>query len=482
MFSTISVGFSLQSSRNISASGMISYWPRIDIIVDASKVIGINNLSIGFQLDHLSWYGFSLGSTAQERQQLARNANFRLIRVFDFRNTTPRLMPCIYFNETNPEASVWDWSYVDALVDAIFSVGAEPLFCLGWASPDMEKFIPTGMAINPATGLPYPQSYAAYAVEWVRHFKQTGKPVRFYEIMNEPFDYFGWNPSDTTLLGYYVELWNTVARAMRAENPNVMLSQDAITQKNVFNYWLKYGDDVDFLDFHKYDTSKIGECGDAELFRRAEVYRFETTTSTYGVDYVRQKWMEQRGKILPVVNSESNLNSAWETGTDPKIQQMAGAVWTALVLRMGVLKGLSYNVYFEFLSSASYGKTTQTGGAGFGMINSDNNKPWYPYYVHYMIGRNLNVGDLIVETASSSEDVRCLAWVNEQTLNVLLICKVDQPRIIYVQGLQGQLNISRIDNTVSWENAAIQSQVINSGEPIIFNGYTVALIQARLNV
>jgi hypothetical protein len=238
-----------------------------------------------------------------------------------------------------------------------------------------------------------------------------------------------------------------------------------------------YGDDVDFLDFHKYDASAVNEASDSEMFWRAETYRFETTTSTYGVDYVRRKWFEKRGKLLPVINSESNFCSAWETGTEPRIQQMAGAVWTGLVLRMGVLKGLSYNVYFEFLSSASYGKTTETGGYGFGMVNSDNNKPWYPYYVNYMIGRNLAVGDKIAETTSSSEDVRTLAWLNNQTLNILIICKVDQTRAVRFYGLEGYLNISKIDNTISWENPNIQNYIINSDEPLILNGYTVALVQ-----
>jgi hypothetical protein len=156
---------------------------------------------------------------------------------------------------------------------------------------------------------------------------------------------------------------------------------------------------------------------------------------------------------------------------------MLGAVWTSLVLRTGILKGLSYNVYFEFSSSASYGKKTATGGYGFGMVNSDDNKPWYPYYVHYMIGNSLRVGDSIVETVSSSGDVRTLAWIHNQTLNILLICKVDQPRAIYLHGLQGQLNISKIDNTIPWETASIQNQVIDSDEPMILNGYTVVLVQ-----
>lgn len=475
-FSVVSVSFGLQSSSAISSAGVISYWPRVNITVDVGKVIGVNNLSLGFQLDHSSWIGFI---NYPQRQQLAQDAGFKLVRVFDFRQTNPRLMPCIYWNEST-KTGTWDWTNVDTLVQKIFEIGAEPLFCLGWARDNIERYIPPGMAVNPNTGLPYPDSYAGYAAEWVKHFKNVGLPVRYYQIMNEPAAYFGWTPPNQTKLGYYVEVWNAAARAMRSVNPNVSLSHDCITRKGVLEYWIQHGDDVDALDFHKYDhygSEGWPPVDDETVLARAETRYFETQTTMWGVEDARRMWFNARGKILPVINSESNLNPYCTTGTDPRIQQMLGAVWTSLVLRKAILKGLSFNVYFEFSSSASYGKTTETGGAGFGMVNSDNNKPWYPYYVHYMIGTHLFVGDSIVETVSSSEDIRTLAWINKQKLNVLIICKVDEPRMIYLNGIQGPSDITKIDNSISWENPSMQRQSSDIDEPILISGYTVLLIQ-----
>jgi len=476
----VQASFSFQLSRSILASGTITYWPRVDVRINVNKIIGINNLSLGFHLDHSSWIGFL---KYPARQQLARDANFKLIRVFDFRQTNPRLMPCLYWNESS-KSGVWDWTNVDALTQKIFEVGAEPLFCLGWARDNIQKYIPPGMEVNPVTQLPFPESYAAYAAEWVKHFKELGFPVRYYQIMNEPATYFGWSPINRTKLSYYVQLWNTVARAMRSINPDVRLSHDCITRKGVLEYWIQYGDDVDFLDFHKYDH--YGNEGwppldDATILARAESICFETSLTLWGVEEARQMWYTARGRWLPVINSESNLNSYYETGTDPRIQQMVGAVWTAIVLRTGVLKGLRYNVYYEFSSSKSYGETTETGGYGFGMINSDNNKPWYPYYVHYIFGNSLSDGDLLVESDSSSDDLKVLAWIHNQKLNVLIICKVDQPRTVYLYGLKGQINISRIDNTVPWETPNLQKEVIDDNAPITLNGYTVALLQTELS-
>jgi len=466
----------MEVSITLPASGSIIDSPRIDITVNVNKIVGVNNLSLGFQLDWHRWKTF-LDRPAQ--QQLAQNASFKIIRVFDFRPTNPRLMPCTYWNEST-KTGTWNWAYADALTQKIFEIGAEPLFCLGWARDNIQKYIPPGMAVNPVTQLPYPESYAAYAAEWVKHFKQLGLPVRFYEIMNEPFSYFGWNAKNMTRLGYFVEFWNTVARAMRQQNPNILISHDTTTMRRVLDYWIQYGEDIDFLDFHKYGASKIGQYSDAEMFILAEQRKFETSSDFYGVDDARRKWFNARGKWLPIINSESNFNSAWETGTDPKIQQMAGAVWLALVLRMGILKGLDYNVYFEFSSSRSW-QEAHGSGWGFGMINEDDNQPWFPYYVHKIIGINLCVGDVIIEAHSSSDEVRVLSWVHNETLNTLVICKSNDTRAVLLKGFPKDIYVLRIDTTISHEKPNIYEETISSNELLILKGYTVALLQCVKN-
>lgn len=466
------VGVSTQFIYEIPTNGTINDGSRVDVTIHVGKVLGLNNLSLGVQVDG-EW---RIWRDSSILRRLAQDSNFKLVRVFDFRQTSPPLMPVINWNES-AKTGTFNWTNIDTLVQRIFEIGAEPLFCLGGTrTPPITNYLPPGMSVNPATGLPYPESYAAYAREWVKHFKALARPVRYYEIMNEPFFYFGWTPN-LTKLGYYVELWNTAARAMRAVNPGLFISQDFITVKKVFDYWVQYGDDVDFLDFHKYDGYHIGDYNDTTMFTRAEQLCFETTTSRYGVEAARQKWLSARGRLLPVINSESNFNSAWSYGTDSRIQQMVGAVWTALVLRMSVLKGLQYNVYYEFSNSASYWQTNSSGGYGFGMVNSDNNQPWYPYYAQKWLGNNLSVGDSIVDSASSSDDVRVLAWLHEGKPNLLLISKVDRSRTVYMQGLTGQLNFSKIDSSISYLVPKVQTGVLGPAQPLAMNGYTVMLLQ-----
>lgn len=452
------------------SSGTITMAQSVIINISTYNVVEINTLSLGCMID---WQWNSWRNSAY-RRQLTQDAGFKLIRVFDFRKTNPPLMPCTYWDEVT-KTGEWDWTYVDALTQRIFEVGAEPLYCLGYARTSIQNYIPPGMAVNPQTQLPYPESYAAYCSEWVKHFKNVGLPVRFYEVFNEPFAYFGWT-ADYTKLGYFKDVWNACARAMRTENSNIMLSFDFTTNRRVLDYWIENGDSIDFLDAHKYDCNSIPGYDDQEMFKRAEERRFFSypDNNFYGFDDARQLWFNSRGKMLPSIISESNVNSACgDVGTDPRMAQMTGAVRTALVLRQGMLEKLDYHVYYEFSSDPA----TASSGYGFGMINSATNTPWYSYFAQKLIGPNLEVNNPILETSSNSDDVRVIAWNNGNTLNILIICKSDEPQSIHINGVSGEVNCSWIDTSIPFTEASIQNNVINIEENVQLIGYTVMLLQ-----
>jgi hypothetical protein len=158
---------------------------------------------------------------------------------------------------------------------------------------------------------------------------------------------------------------------------------------------------------------------------------------------------------------------------------MAGAVWIALVLRTGVLKGLDYNIYFQFASSKTSNVAKPSGGFGFGMVNLDDNRPWYPYYVNEWFGSNMDVGDSILYSSSSSEDIRSLAWRHEDKLNVVLISKTNGARSVYLRGIEGLINVHFIDSTISFVAPQLQYRVMNATDALVTKGYTVALLQAK---
>lgn len=429
------------------------------VTVDFNTKIGTDSHSVGMKLDY-EWKTWRDSATLR---QMAKDAGFKFVAFYTWkRGSSPTA--CTYWNEAT-KTGTFDWTNVDSLIRRILEIGAVPLLSLGGYDLS-SSYRPPGMATNPATGLPYTTSWAAYSAQWVKHFSAVGLPVKYYEITTEPFKYFGWTP-DMTKLAYYTKLWNAAARAMRAVNPNIYLSHDFITAPKVLNYWITYGDNIDFLDFHKYDSYALSGTGystDAELFSSAETSRFETSSSTYGVYEARQKWYSARGKWLPVIDSETNLNSAWRYGTDPRMQKMSGAVWTALMLRKSILKGMKYTAYFQF---ASYGQ-------GFGMVNLYNNKAYYPYYVNKWLGVNLKVGDSLYKSTYSYYNLRSLAWTHNYVKYVLIISKTTQYVNLVVNGLSGSLTYYKIDNTLT----SVQSGIVAAGSTITLKGYTVMLLRS----
>jgi hypothetical protein len=146
-----------------------------------------------------------------------------------------------------------------------------------------------------------------------------------------------------------------------------------------------------------------------------------------------------------------------------------------------MLENVQYSVYFTFSSSKSWELANKpSGGFGFGMVNNDDNQPWYPYYVQKLVGVNLSVGDSILDSESSSDDVRSIAWLHNGTLNVLLACKVDESRIVHLRGIGAQTYISKIDGSVSYLTPSVQTGNFSSADPLMINGYTVILLQTSL--
>ena len=321
-------------------------------------------------------------------------------------------------------------------------------------------------------------SWGAYCAEWARHFKSSGLQVRYYEIINEPFQYWkndGW-PTAQPKLGYFMDLYNSAATSMRSVNSNIKLGNDASTMKGVLDYFISNGERLDFLSYHDYATGTTST-SDTQILQAAETKGIVQTKSYYGVEAARQLYKTAKGIQLEVIKSEDNVNYQYSSGTDPRIQQMLGAIYNALSIRTFILNNYNYRVYFHLSDSASEQQKKSTGGAGFGMINNDNLKPWYPYFAQQMISSNLAVGDNVLDSSSTSNDIKVITWQHQGTVNVLLICQVNEARSINLHGLTGQLSFLKIDNSISWKTPQIQTGITNSQNSLNLNGYTVMLLQ-----
>jgi len=467
--------FGFESSNVIPSIGSIRYSDPpeadVDVTVNFANVIGTNYFQIGTMPD-LEW------RTWHDRpvlQQLTKDANFKLIRMFSH-----RFQPATSWNEAT-KTGTFDWTNVDSMVETIFEVGAQPEITIMYSySNDRILGVPSGMTIDSVTKLPKPEQYAAYAKAWVKHFKDKGWSVKYYDLINEAYIYY-WHSSspDYSRLGYYLAVFNAAYDAMHAENSQVIVGSDSGLTKPFLDYWIDHGGKLDMLAFHKYDAD-TRSWSDSTVFQKAETKYVVTNSLFYGVQDARKKWYDAHGVTLAAINTESNWGAYCSEGTDDRIQQMAGAVWTALMVRGSILSGVDYSIYFTLLSSKSWESGHKTYGWGFGMINMDDNEPWYPYYVNKMIGNNLAVADQIVETTSSTNDVRSLAWLHDGRLMILLINKVNQPRTISIRGLRGQLTFFKIDDTISYETPGVQTGVINPTDLLNTIGYGVILLQTSI--
>jgi hypothetical protein len=407
-------------------------------------------------------------------QGLSKDMNTKFIRFFN-----NLYEPCTQWREST-KTGTWDWTELDKQVKAIFATGAEPIIVLGfysWTSKSLQ--VPSGMTVYSTTGgLPSSSSWAAYCEEYVSHFKKLNLPVRYYEIFNEPCNYWkvdGW-PAPQPKLGYFTKLFNAAAIAMRSINSSVRIGNDSSNMQDVLDYFIENKVKIDFLSYHNYATGSTSSL-DSDLFNAAETKYLTDTESYYSTSKARALYKAATGVYLPVLITEGNLNYAYSSGTDPRIQKMAGAVYQALRIKTAIINNFVTDIYFGFASSAYQEKKLATHGYGFGMVNTDTSKPWYPYYVVQLIGSNISVGDKIYEVESTLSGITGLSWIHGNVKNVLIISKISSANTITIKGISSQMTYQKVDNTISYNTPSIQKGTINPYSSITLNGYTVMLLK-----
>jgi len=486
--SVVSVSSDSQSPIVVSSSGSIHYLPQIQIAVDFNEAIAVNNLSLGVMLDW-EWKSWLDRPTLREK---AASANFKLIRLFDF-----RIKPCVYWNESSA-TGVYNWTVFDALLQSIFETGAEPMITIGYYY-GQEPRIPAGMAVNPDTSLPYPESFGAYAADLARHFRSVGLRVKYWEIWNEPSSYFFektengrvmWGVSNTMRLKAFVELFNEVSRCMHEVDQEALLGTDASLYKSFLDYFVQYGQGVGFLSFHKYDawgtwlSDPKGYLGDKKVLRRADSIGGDYWT--YTAQEASQLWHEIRGANLPVICSETNLNSAWNMGTDLRIQQIIGAVWYAEMVRTFILSGVTYSIYYSFASNDAprWDTTKQTRGFGFGMVNvTEPHEEWYPCLVNYLLGNHLGLGDKVFYAFTSNfSSTSVLAWIHNEEYKILINNRVPNAAKVRLQFLGIEENsgmkttIYKVDSVRAQHTLQIGNASFSNILDVITEGYALILL------
>lgn len=470
----------------IPSAGYIACVPTLQASVDFEKIIGKNNLSLGMQIH--GYDGFPEEPTLQQNARIG----FKIVRVFVSKDKCTE--PCLFWNETS-FTGVFDWSRLDQLVNSISGIGAEPLLNIG-AGEFPELIVPSGMSQNyMGTNFPNPDSFGSYVAVIAGHLISIGRRVKYWEIWRTPHirNDTGW--IDPALVLNYTQFFNVVQDYIHRVDASALVSSDRTFYRAFFDVFVRHARGVGYLGFMKYDAFGTpyyrpeGYVGEDELMRRAGVINKPTGGSwaIYSPREMQERWLASKGETLPIIVVEANLNSAYEAGTDPRIQTPLGSAWYAEALKSFILDGtISYAIYYRFCSDESCTwESNRTRGWGLGMMKStDPFEKWYPYWTNYLFGTDLHVGDSLFLTESpNSTLLSLLAWGNATHYFSVVIGKTNNTFDVALRILNGQidgrrtLRVYRIDAA----HNGLFSEEVHYATPVTLTlaGYSVVLVVAE---
>ena len=159
------------------------------------------------------------------------------------------------WGRTEIEAGVYDFAWLDRIVDKLLDAGCEPWFNLGYGNrlyTDAETVDACGWV--PIYTEAARAAWQAYIAALVRHFKDR---VTYYEIWNEPFGPSFWRPTPPNPKEYAF-LVKLTAEPIRREFPDAKIIAgtydinlwDAPTIRDFLAEGV--GDKIDVFSFHRY--------------------------------------------------------------------------------------------------------------------------------------------------------------------------------------------------------------------------------------
>jgi hypothetical protein len=414
-------------AHEIASNGKVYYPKQVNVTTNFTKVIGTNNISLGSQIVG-EWLNLD---KFPKLHNGFNQCKFRLIRIGIYHT-----FPCLTWNDTY-QTGTYDWSRFDTLLQILVDMDTEIIIVIGNNNPSLTNGgLPIGMEKNyNDTGFPNPVSFSNYCMEIAAHIYQNGWSVKYWELYNEPYGVFEdekfYKPLKENSYNAFVELFNSASNAILEIFPNALFGTDVSNIKTFFNRFVFDGQNVGFMSFHKYDAwgtwlyRPEGYLPDNVLLLKASILG---NKYLYTPQEMRVKWYDINNIMIPVFCTETNLNSAYINGTDPRIQEVINAAWYTEELIAFITSGVRYSIYFHFSSDDSpyWIKSKKTMGGGFGMINKTSPfDKWYPYHVNYLLGNNLQVGDKLFRcTSSNSTIISTLAWGFNNTHHILLVGKI----------------------------------------------------------
>lgn len=241
---------------------------------------------------------------------------------------------------TETQKGVYDFSWIDKIVDNFVVRGIEPWVCLCYGNA---LYNPEAAEVFGAVGCPpiftdeQREGWKNYVQAFVKHFEGR---VSFYEIWNEPDGDWCWkHGANATELGIFTR---DTAKAIKNINPDaktiggVVCSRDLSYLNEAFMTGM--GEYLDFVSFHEYTNDETSVFETVEAFSEIAHY--------YNPN-------------IQIIQGESGSQSRtgghgalWECGWTEEIQQkqlarhmladiMSGAYFTSYFSSMDMIEALN---------------------------------------------------------------------------------------------------------------------------------------------
>ena len=243
--------------------------------------------------------------------------------------------------ETQP--GVYDFGWLDAIVDRLIALGIEPWFNVGYGNqlytPDAPH--PTAVGWTPVREPAARAGWAAFCTALARHY--AGR-VRFYEVWNEPDIKPFWTPYDPSPADY-ANLVALTAPALRAGQPGAQVvgGATAMALGHAGFAWVSgcfeagMGDHIDAFSYHIYTPTPEWRYEPMQPTLRALVDRYRPG--------------------LPLWQGESGAPSLAVAGqalADCVFDEQRQAVWDARRALLDLQHGVALSAFFHIADFQFY--------------------------------------------------------------------------------------------------------------------------------
>jgi xylan 1,4-beta-xylosidase len=308
--------------------------------------------------------------------------------------------------------TVYDWTKVDRLLDALRARRIKPFVELGFTPKAMKTSENKIFYWEGNTSHPMPAAWKDLIDVFIRHVEQRyGRPeVRtwFFEVWNEPNLSGFWEGGDQKA---YFDLYDLTAKTIKAIDPNLRVGGPSTAGSAWVPEFLDHvtlsGAAVDFVTTHTYGV----ESGFLDEFGKDDTMLSSSPDSIVGdVRRVRQQIEATQYRNLPLYFTE------WSTSYNPRdlvhdSYTSAAYILSKLRACRGLLQGMSYWTYTDLFEEPGPPPTPFHGG--FGLINREGipKSAYFAYkYLHAVQGDEIPVADPQVFAAAENGNVSAVIW------------------------------------------------------------------------